>query len=101
MNTKNLNPGFYFDGTSNYAVVFAEVAFRACFPQRISCLSLETQTSRVVPLSSAHRKYFDREKLEVWVEEQIAKYQELEKMVRGGSIQPQNSQKFLKKQFYV
>lgn len=91
MNTKNLSPGFYFDGTSrdtklNYLVVFAEEDFGGCFPQRISCLSLEIQASRVVPLSSDHRRYFDRKKLEVWIEEQIAIYPELEKMVRGGSI---------------
>ena len=91
MNTKNLNPGFYFDGTSrdhqlNYVVVFAEEGFGGCFPQRISCLFLETPASRVVPLSSDHRRYFDREELGVWIEEQIAIYPELEKMVRGGSI---------------
>lgn len=93
MNPKNLNTGFYFNETSrdpklNYLIVFAEGGFRDCFPPRISCLSLETQASRVVPLSSNHRKYFDREELRVWIEEQIARHPELEKMVRGGSTRP-------------
>lgn len=93
MNSKNLNAGFYFDETSrdpelNYVIVFAEGGFRDCFPPRISCLSLETQASRVVPLSSNHRKYSFPSKLGVWIEEQIARHPELEKMVRGGSTRP-------------
>jgi hypothetical protein len=93
MNSKNLNTGFYFDGTSrdpklNYVIVFAEGGFRDCFHPRINCLSPETQARRVVPLSSNHRKYFDREELGGWIEEQIARHPELEKMIRGGSERP-------------
>ena len=88
---QEVTPGFYYDGFSkkpglNYVVVFAEDGFREYFPVRINCLSPETQANRVVPLSSNHKKYFDGEGLDAWIQKQIVRYPDAASMKQNPII---------------